>query len=107
MYLSQFIYLTLFFGALYNFHVLTRSLPSEIQSTEMRQLRRILGITKKDRIKNNLIRHGFQVKPVCKHIEGMPAHMVWAPEANGWREASLKDLGGKGIGKNRERPKIT
>lgn len=49
--------------------VLTSSMKSKIQSMEMKYLRRVLGITRKDKIRNTTVRAELQVKPVLERIE--------------------------------------
>ena len=49
--------------------VLTQKLKSKIQATEMRVLRLIHGVTRRDRIRNENIRKSLSVEPVLTIIE--------------------------------------
>ena len=48
---------------------LTTKTESRLQSAEMRALRTIKGVTRRDRIKNNTIRSGLKVTPLLEEIE--------------------------------------
>lgn len=49
--------------------VLTKRHKTKIQSMEMKYLRRVLGVTRMDRIRNDVIRKQLKVQPVLKRIE--------------------------------------
>lgn len=88
--------------------VLTKRLKSKIQSIEMKYLRRVLGVTRRDRIRNDTIREQLKVQPVAKWIEN--CQLRWyghlkrmedkRPVKRVWEAKSQKR-------KNRGRPKTT
>lgn len=49
--------------------ILTNQMKSRIQATEMKYLRRVKGITRRDRVRNEAIRKDLKVEPVVKTIE--------------------------------------
>src|SRR5699024_3306636 len=72
--------------------VLTKAQKSKIQATEMKFLRRIKGVTRLDKIRNQKIREDLEVKPTLAYIEnrqlswwghlqrmnsGRPVKQVW------------------------------
>ena len=48
--------------------VLTKDIRSIIQATEVKYLRRIKGITRRDRVRNEVVRQELKVEPILKKI---------------------------------------
>lgn len=74
--------------------VLIRSLQNKTQSIEMRYCRRILGFTRKDRIKHNLIRHRLQVLPEHKCIDERQLGWFGHLSTMDGESPVIKDFGG-------------
>lgn len=55
--------------------VLTKQQKSRIQAAEMRYLRAIKGITRRDRIRNEIVRTELKVEPILSNIERQ--HLKW------------------------------
>src|SRR3978361_662388 len=49
--------------------VMTNTMKSKIQAAEMKYLRRVKGITRRDRIRNELVRDELKVEPILKTVE--------------------------------------
>ena len=49
--------------------ILTKQMKSKIQATEMKYLRGVQGITRRDKIRNEKVREELRVEPVLKSIE--------------------------------------
>ena len=49
--------------------ILNNTMKSRIQATNMKYLRRVLGKTRRDRIRNDVIRNELEVKPIIQKIE--------------------------------------
>ncbi|CAF4995061.1 unnamed protein product, partial [Rotaria sp. Silwood1] len=49
--------------------ILTEKIRSRIQSAEMKFLRRIAGVTLRDKIRSSIIRESLQIEPLLRHIE--------------------------------------
>jgi hypothetical protein len=55
--------------------VLTERLKSKVQAAEMRVLRLIVGVTRRDRLTNNRIREILKLKPIVEQVE--QAQLRW------------------------------
>ena len=88
--------------------VLTKDIRSRIQAAEMKYLRRIKGITRRDRVRNEVVRQELKVEPILKKIHKLkwfghlmtmnnskPIKMVWQARITGKKEEDARGKHGK------------
>jgi hypothetical protein len=87
---------------------LTEKQKNKLVTTEMRCLRKVAGVTRRDRIKNNVTRERLSIEPILKYIQKQQikwfAHLERMPRDSISYKAYIKR--GKEERRARDRPRV-